>query len=176
MRLEGRNVVPFAPVETWRRLVDPEVLRRCTPGLERLEVSNEDRFEAVLSLKLPAVQGRFEGTVEFVERAPPERLRLRVSGKGAPGFVEGDALLCLAAEGEGTAITWQADLQVGGTIGRLGQRMLAGVSREMAGQFFEAFARPAAKGPHSAALPPWRAFLQLLWRSLLRLLGTRRGP
>ena len=38
----------------------------------------------------------------------------------------------------GTDLTYDADASVGGVIGGVGQRMLAGVTRKMAGQFFTA--------------------------------------
>ena len=38
----------------------------------------------------------------------------------------------------GTDLSYDADAAVGGMIGGVGQRMLSGVTRKMAGQFFEA--------------------------------------
>jgi hypothetical protein len=72
-------------------------------------------------------------------------------------------------------------------VARLGQRMISGVAKEMAGQFFEAFERAVAAaaasaapapGAPPAALPappsPLRAALQLLWRLVLRALGLSK--
>lgn len=176
MRIEGRETVAAPRADAWRALNDPAVLRACTPGLTRLEETRIDHFEATLELKLPAVQGRFEGGVDIVERVEPERMKLRVEAKGGPGFVNGEAELQLEDAEGGTAVRYLADVQVGGQIARLGQRMISGVTREMAGQFFEAFERALAGG--GEALPAPRsalaAFLQLAWRSLLNLLGLSR--
>jgi carbon monoxide dehydrogenase subunit G len=184
MKFEGRERVRGAPAETFARLLDPGVIRRCTPGLEKLEEVSPGRFDALLEVKLPAVSGRFTGTVEHLERVEGERLALRLAGKGPPGHVDGRASFALAAVPEGTEIAWEADVQIGGTIARLGQRMLSGVAKEMAAQFFEAFgaiareAVAAAAGAPVAPAPararsPLRAFVQLVWRSLLRWLGLR---
>lgn len=178
MKIAGREVVPVAHAEAWRRILDPEVLKRCTPGLETLDERQPGRFDAVLELHLPAIQGRFTGSVEYLEQVAPERLRMRVQGKGPPGFIDGEATLVLAPEGEGTAFAYTADVQVGGQIGRLGQRMISGVAKEMAGQFFEAFAAQADAAGHGAPAPPAKspiaAFLQLVWRTILNLLGLSR--
>ena len=45
--------------------------------------------------------------------------------------------LAPSADG-GTELSYDADASVGGTIGGVGQRMLAGVTKKMAGQFFSA--------------------------------------
>lgn len=175
MRLDGRQVVAMAPAQAWERLNDPRVLKACTPGLDKLEPRDADHFDAVLEVKLPAITGRFEGTLEYLERQPPERVRLRVQGKGPVGFVDGEVTLELAPADEGTSVHYVADVQVGGQVARLGQRMLSGVTREMAGQFFTAFEQWRPEAPdESVAAPPGRSFLQLVWRLLLRLVGLRR--
>ncbi len=172
MRIEGRERVATAHPLAWQRINDPEVVRRCTPGLERLEETEPDHFEAVIELKLPAVRGRFEGEVEFLEREAPERLRLRVEAKGAPGFVHGEVTLRLSGAPDGTEFHYQAEIQVGGQIARFGQRMVSGIAKDMAAQFFRAFDRIDELAPGESAAPSaLRAFLELVWRGLMRALG-----
>jgi carbon monoxide dehydrogenase subunit G len=179
VKLDGKATLPGSREDTWRRLVDPAVIRHCTPGLERLEETRPGHFEALLEVKLPAVTGRFSGTIDFAEQVPPERLRLRLQGKGSPGHVDGEASFALgsAADPASTEVIWSADVQVGGQVARLGQRLLSGVAKEMAGQFFqslEALARTAPGTAPPPRVPPWRAFVSLLWRTLRGLLGGGR--
>ncbi len=198
MKIEGSESIALVLDEAWRGVNDPAVLRACTPGLTQLVESQPDHFEAVLEVKIPAMTGRFEGQVEIVEREAPRRMKIKLKGKGAPGFVDGTAELQLAAaDGGKTAVRYVADVNVGGQIARLGQRMIGGVTKEMAGQFFEALEKalaPPQAGPASAgggeaaaviaaasgppALPrqpnPILAFLQLVWRVLLNLLGLSK--
>ena len=175
MRLEGRQVIETPLAQAWERIVDPRVLRACTPGLEKLEARDADHYDALLEVRMPALTGRFEGTLEYLERVPPERVRLRLSGKGAVGFVDGDVTLSLSQVDEGTCVQYVADVQIGGQVARLGQRMISGVTREMAGQFFSALERWRPEAPEEkVAAPPARSFFQLLWRTILRLLGLRR--
>lgn len=168
MRIEGSARLATPPDRAWQRLTDPEAVRRCAPGLESLEPVGPDRYDAVLDLKLPAIRGRFTGRLEFLDRSPPERLRLRAEARGAPGFANADVELTLAPAGPGTELRYAADLQVGGQLGRLGQRMISGVAKDMASQFFESLDR--LDQPGAAPKPaPLRALLDLLWRSLRRL-------
>jgi len=175
VKLEGRQLIETPLAQAWERIVDPRVLRACTPGLEKLEARDADHYDALLEVRMPALTGRFEGTLEFLERVPPERLKLRLTGKGPVGFVDGEVVLSLAQVDEGTSISYVADVQIGGQVARLGQRMISGVTREMAGQFFSAFERWRPEAPEQkVAAPPVSSFFQLLWRTFLRLLGLRR--
>jgi carbon monoxide dehydrogenase subunit G len=186
VRIEGSEKVGVARSVVWTGLNDPQVLRACTPGLTRLDESAKDHFDAVLELAVPALSGRFEGSVDIVERVEQERMKLRLKGQGAPGFVNGSAELALRdAEGGGTELGYVVDVQVGGQIARLGQRMIFGVTKEMLGQFFEALERrlatpaPAASSTAqaeapAAAPPALGSFLQLVWRTLLNLLGLSK--
>ena len=175
MKLEGKQVVDLPIASAYERLLDPRVLRACTPGLDKLEPRDADHYDAVLEVKLPAISGRFEGTLEVLERHPSDRIKLRLQGKGAVGFVDGEVTLALAPVDEGTNVAYTAEVQVGGQVARLGQRMLSGVTREMAGQFFASFERWRPEAPEAPVAPSQgRSLLQLVWRSLLRILGLRR--
>jgi uncharacterized protein len=184
MRIDGTEIVSIPRAVAWRGVTEPELLRACTPGLSRLDETQPGHFDAVLELTLPAVNGRFEGSVDVLERDEPNRVKMRIKGKGAPGFVDGTAEIQLEdAPNGGTKVVYVADVQIGGQVARLGQRMIFGATRELAGQFFEALERhynqtkwraeqAAAKAPkpRGALL----AGLQLAWRLLLNRLGLSR--
>ena len=180
MRVEGHETLGVSRADAWRGVNDPEVLKACTPGVTRLEETRPDHFEATLELKLPAIHGRFDGSLDIVERTEPNRLKLHIDAKGGPGFVNGEVELHLEDTEAGTALRYVADVQLGGQVARLGQRMISGVTKEMAGQFFESLERVLAGGGTCGALStprnPIAAFFQLAWRTLLNLLSlSRRG-
>ena len=104
MKLEGSEVVEMPLADAWKRINDPAVLKACTPGLQSLRLREDGGYDAVLELKLPAITGRFTGSVEYLERSEPERLRMRVRCKGSPGFVDAEATLDLAETDEGTPV------------------------------------------------------------------------
>jgi len=184
MRIDGTEVVSIPREVAWRGVTDPELLRACTPGLKKLDETSPGHFDAVLELALPAVNGRFEGSVDLLEQDEPNRVKMRIKGKGAPGFVDGTAEISLEdAPNGGTKVVYVAELQIGGQIARLGQRMIFGVTREMAGQFFEALERHYNQSKwrerQAAAAAPGQpgalmSGLQLGWRTLLNLLGLSR--
>ena len=129
-----------APRETvWQLLLDPDTLAECLPGCESLNPAGNDTFRAALTIGVAAVSGRYEGTVKIVNRREPSSYKLVVDGQGRGGFVRGEATVSLASDGnhdERTIITVEGRAQVGGTVARVGQRLLASVSKMMMDRFF----------------------------------------
>ena len=137
MKLEGSYAIPAPRHAVWEAFLDPERLRQALPGCEKLEKIGEDEYKATLKVGVAAVKGTFEGKVRLFDLQPPQSYRMAVEGSGGPGFLRGEAVMTLSdgADG-GTTISYTADVQVGGLIAGVGQRMLGGVSKMMADQFF----------------------------------------
>jgi carbon monoxide dehydrogenase subunit G len=141
MKLDGTYTIP-APRETvWKHLMDPQTLARALPGCERLEPAPDGSFSAQLKVGIGAVKGTYQGRVEILDPAPPERYRLKVEGKGAGGFVKGEGTLALSESAGGTSISYSGEAQVGGLVASVGQRLLEAAARQTLSQFFQAFAK-----------------------------------
>jgi uncharacterized protein len=136
MKLEGSYEVKAPRQKVWGAFLDPEMLRKAIPGCEKLELTGPDEYKATLKIGVAAVKGTFEGKVRLSDKKPPESYRLSAEGSGGPGFVRSDTLISLADIDGGTRVSYSADVQVGGLIAGVGQRMLGGVSKMMADQFF----------------------------------------
>ena len=133
----------------WDLLVDPEVIAGCLPGCETLEPTGEDAYRATLTIGIAAVTGRYEGTVRMTDKNEPAGYTLVVEGRGKPGFVNGSADVALteADGGARTRVAVAGKAQVGGTIARVGQRLLGGVSKMTMDRFFACLqARAGAEG------------------------------
>jgi hypothetical protein len=75
--------------------------------------------------------------MEIADAEPPHRTRLIGEGKGLPGFVKGEALIQLTPQDQDTLISYQGDVQVGGLLAGVGQRMIGGVAKMLLEQFFK---------------------------------------
>jgi carbon monoxide dehydrogenase subunit G len=133
---EARFAAPVG--EVWRALNDPAVLVRTIPGCRSLEEVGPDRYRMTLSAGVASVKGTYEGDVELTAQQPPHSFVLRASGAGAPGTVSADVHVTLRGDGSGTRLAYDADAVVGGVIGGVGQRVLGGVAKKTAGEFFRA--------------------------------------
>jgi carbon monoxide dehydrogenase subunit G len=162
MKIEGTHQVNALRERVYDLLVDPEVLQRCIPGCERLEKTEADNYSATIRTGVGAIKGVFTGTVRLEDMRPPEHYRIVVAGKGAPGFLKGSGDLDLEQEGESTLIKYTGDLQLGGTIASVGQRMIQGAAKMMASQFFTALEAEAKTGVGEP--PPTHGFFRTALR------------
>jgi carbon monoxide dehydrogenase subunit G len=136
MKIEGTTDIPAPHDRVWTALLDPETLAAAIPGCEKLEALGDGEFKAIMKVGVGPVKGTFEGKVRLSDVEPPNRYRMALEGSGAPGFVRGQALMELAPAEGATKVHYDADVQIGGLIASVGQRMLGGVSRMMLDQFF----------------------------------------
>jgi carbon monoxide dehydrogenase subunit G len=136
MKIEGSHDIAAPRQEVWEAFLDPEQLRQAIPGCEKLERIGDDEYRATMKVGVAAVKGTFEGKVRIMDKKAPESYRMAVEGSGGPGFIRGETLIALADADPGTRVTYTADVQVGGLIAGVGQRLLGGVSKMMADQFF----------------------------------------
>ncbi len=138
MKLAGQYILPASPAKVWALLTDPNRLAKLLPGCERLDPDGPDRFKAAVKFGIAAISGKYAGTIEFAEKKPPTSMRMKLSGKGIPGFVDGVGHIELAEKGGQTELRYTGEAQVGGMIASVGQRMIEGAARKIVDQFFAA--------------------------------------
>ncbi len=136
MKIEGSHDIPAPRQKVWDAFLDPEMLRKAIPGCEKLEAVADDEYKATMKVGIAAVKGTFEGKVRLADKKPPDSYVLQVEGSGGPGFVRGQTVITLTDIDGGTRVSYNADVQIGGLIAGVGQRLLGGVSKMMADQFF----------------------------------------
>jgi uncharacterized protein len=136
MKIEGSADIPAPREKVWAAFLDPNILAQALPGCEKLEAIGPNEYKATMKIGVAAIKGTFEGKVKLSDLEPPNRYRMAVEGSGGPGFVRGDAGMQMSDVDGGTKVSYDADVQVGGLIASVGQRMLGGVTKMMLDQFF----------------------------------------
>ena len=162
MKIEGTHELNVSPERVYETLIDPAVLQRCIPGCERLEKTGENSYSTTLRAGVGSIKGTFTGNIRLEEMQPPQHFRIIVEGKGQPGFLKGSGDLDIEARNDVTAVTYQGDVQVGGTIASVGQRMIQGAAKMMATQFFTAIEAEAKTESHEP--PPKHGFFRTALR------------
>jgi len=141
MDLNGRYVIPASPETVWAGLNDPDTLKACIPGCQKIEKTDPTNFIATATLKIGPVKATFQGKVGLSDLDPPHRCRLSGEGQGGvAGFAKGDAEVVLTPEGDGTVLTYTAKASVGGKLAQIGQRLIDGAAKQIADDFFSRFA------------------------------------
>jgi uncharacterized protein len=139
VNLDGSAVLHGSPDDVWRLLTDPAVLARTIPGCLALERVGEDSYRMDVSVGVGAVKGTYAGEVHLTDQERPTSYVMHASGAGAPGQVRATVTIELAPDGDSsTVLTYSADAVVGGPVAGVGQRMITGVAKRLAAQFFTA--------------------------------------
>ena len=163
MKLEGTYQLNAPRTRVYELLTSPEVLQRCIPGCERLEQSAEDTYAVTIRAGVGSIKGIFNGSVKLEDMRQPEHYRIVVEGKGTPGFLKGSGDLDLESTNESTTtIKYTGDVQVGGTLASVGQRMIQASAKMMASQFFTALEAEARAAPGQP--PPKHGFFRTALR------------
>jgi carbon monoxide dehydrogenase subunit G len=142
MEMQGSRHLAVSQQQAWEALNDPEVLKLCVPGCDKFEATGENQYAVGVAVRIGPVAARFNGRIALADVQPPNSYTLSFDGQGgAAGFGKGSAKVNLAppAEGGGCELSYTAQAQVGGKIAQVGQRLIDGVARSMADDFFQRF-------------------------------------
>ena len=166
MKIEGTQEVHASRERVFDCLTDPDILKRCIPGCERLEETGERAYALTLRAGVGSIKGVFTGTVRLEDVQVPTHYRMVIEGKGQPGFLKGTGTLDFEERDGETVVTYVGDAQVGGTIASVGQRMIQAAAKMMVAQFFAAVETEAQADPQGE--PPKHGFLRTAWRATTR--------
>ena len=140
MTMTGSFDLPASREVVWQKLNDPDVLKACIPGCQSLEKTSESSFSAVAKLKVGPVSATFKGKVNLLDIDAPSGYRIAGEGEGGiAGFAKGEASVKLEEIPEGTRLTYDVEANIGGKMAQLGARLINGVAKNMADQFFAKF-------------------------------------
>jgi carbon monoxide dehydrogenase subunit G len=144
LKINGSYAVPTPPERAYQLLQDPVVLAKCMPGTDHLEKIGDGEYEMKMKMAISSIRGLFASKVRIADPNPPESFRLIVEGNGKIGFIKGEGLLTLVPQGELTEVKYDGEVQVGGTIAGVGQRLLDTTAKLIIKKFFEKLTEQAA--------------------------------
>ncbi len=142
MKLSGTQTINAPRERVWTALNDIEALKTLIPGIESLDEVAPNTYKGVAKIGVAGVKGEYTGTVTLSDIQPPESYRIAGEGKGKPGHVKGAGTIRLAEVGPSTTtLVYEGDVQVGGMIAGVGQRLIEGAAKLLVGQGLKALAQ-----------------------------------
>ena len=140
MDLTGEYRIPAARQDVWEALNDPEVLKQCIDGCQELSKDSDTQFSAKVTAKVGPVKAKFSGKVTLSDLDPPNGYKISGEGQGGvAGFAKGGATVILTEDGADTVLSYSANAEVGGKLASVGSRLVEGVAKKQADDFFGKF-------------------------------------
>ena len=152
MEMTGEFRIPAPRQRVWEALNDPEILKQSIPGCQALEKVSDTEFNGKVVASVGPVRATFGGKVMLSDLDPPQSYTISGEGNGGvAGFAKGGAKVNLGEDGGATVLHYEVQAQVGGKLAQVGSRLIDGVARKMASDFFGRFAAAVAPEPTPAA-------------------------
>jgi uncharacterized protein len=138
MQFSGSVEIAAPRDQVWDFVSDPEKMGGCGPGVETVEVVDENKFKARAKIGVGPINAKFSIDAEFLERVEPDRAKVSARGKAPGSAVDGTAEMSLRdGDSEGTTVMdWTADMQFSGMMASLGARLIEGTANKLIGQTF----------------------------------------
>jgi carbon monoxide dehydrogenase subunit G len=164
MEMQATRSLSVTQQQAWQALNDPEVLKLCIPGCDKVEATAEHEYDIGMALRIGPVSAKFKGHIKLSDIVPPASYRISFEGQGGPaGFGKGSAQVQLTPTDSGCELAYTVNASVGGKVAQLGQRLIDGAAKSLAEDFFKRFddemqrrhsaapAAPAASSPPAGA-------------------------
>jgi hypothetical protein len=173
MDMQGQRTLTASQQQAWDALNNAEVLKVCIPGCEKFEPAGDNAYAIITALKIGPVAARFTGKVQLTDIVAPNSYKLNFDAQGGvAGFGKGQSSVELKPLGSGCELHYTVHSSVGGKIAQMGQRLIDGVAKNLAEDFFKRFeaelqrlypapeaavnvAAPAPVPVTSSGLPTW---------------------
>ncbi len=148
MDMSGEQIIPLPQQTVWEGLNDPAVLKDCIMGCDALDKVSDNEFKVSLVAAIGPVKAKFAGKLLLNDVNPPNSYALAFEGSGgAAGFGKGTAEVKLTPKGDGTKLWYSAKASVGGKLAQIGSRLIDGVAKKMADDFFKKFSTRVGQPP-----------------------------
>jgi len=138
MKVEGEHIFKGTQKQVWDLFRDTDVMAAALPGTEKMEAVDENVYEAVMNVRVGPVAGKFSGNLVISNENFPETYTMTVDGRGKPGFMNGAGDVILSDQGDGsTLMKYTGEVQIGGKLAGVGQRLIDTVSKSIINQAFD---------------------------------------
>ncbi|MEM3670204.1 MAG: carbon monoxide dehydrogenase subunit G [Thermoprotei archaeon] len=134
--LKGEEKISATQDRVWELLSDPLKVGECIPGAKNIQPVDQDTFKADVTVAVGFIKNNYKVTVSTVEKSPPEKARLRITGQGGGSNLSAEALVTLRPEGQSTILSYSSNVTIGGPLAGLGSRFVNGTAEKVLKELF----------------------------------------
>jgi carbon monoxide dehydrogenase subunit G len=135
--IESSFTVQAPQQRVWDFLVDPTQMVSCVPGCSKVEQVGENQYRATMSTKVAYITFSANTEVTLTRLDPPRELEAAAKGedKRLGSNIQINATLRLAPQGDGTEVSYHADVSLWGKLGSLGEPIFRQKTTQMGREF-----------------------------------------
>jgi carbon monoxide dehydrogenase subunit G len=148
VKIEDSFRVDVPVEEAWDVLLDVERIAPCMPGAQLQEVEGNE-FRGIVKIKVGPITAQYKGAAQIVEADEAARkVVLKAEGRDTRGQGNASAMVTatLTADGDGTVVNIDTDLNITGKVAQFGRGVMADVSSKLLGQFADNLKRDVLTG------------------------------
>ncbi len=137
MKIEDQFRVNVPVQQAWNVLLDVERIAPCMPGAQLQEIEG-DEFRGIVKVKVGPITAQYKGVARIIEADEAAgRVVIKAEGRDTRGQGNASATVTatLVADGDGTVVSIDTDLNVTGKVAQFGRGVMADVSSKLLGQF-----------------------------------------
>jgi carbon monoxide dehydrogenase subunit G len=149
MKVEGTKSFAAPRDVVWRVLNDPAQMAQTMPNVESFDVEDDRHWRA--NVAVPLGLGSLKMSINFdkTEERAPDFARLKAKGTGVGALLSMDTQFELAESDGGTDMRWEADVQIAGPVGAMGQRVIQPIVNQQVKQVLAALERQVQQAKES---------------------------
>lgn len=137
LQYNGEEQIPVSQDKVWSFVTNPEQVGHCFPDVVSVEVQDDKHFDAVVSVGVGPVRGKFKLKVELIPDTAKRRLDMKISGGGFGSAVDMTAGADVVDAGAGkTTLKWEGHAVAHGPVAAVGGRVLDAQAQKLIGQAF----------------------------------------
>lgn len=141
MIIDGKFTIK-APIQMlWDKLMDPETLRSCLPGAEKIERLDDKTYDCVIKQKVGPITVRFKFKNILVNLEPPNHAEMEGEGEdiGKAGrFTQKTSIDLKENEGGEVEISYRCRANIVGKLAMFGDRILKAKAKKVEAEFTKA--------------------------------------
>lgn len=156
MKVQESFVIAEPRERLWEFFERVDQVARCVPGVESVEIVDDENSKVRVTQAVGPMTATFDLRMRITERTPNELMQFTAIGravKGAAGNVRTTNTVRLADVEEGTLVSLESDLAMGGVLGSVGQKVVAKQVGQVTRAFSDALQRAIGGEGEVAGVP-----------------------
>ena len=138
MLLEEKFTVKAPAQKVWDFIINPELIGPCVPGLEKIDVLDENTYESVVKIKVGFIKVKMKTKTVITEKDVPSHMKTVSDGHDAlkAGEVHQEMTVDInEISGSECELSYSANVRITGKLATFGEKIMRSTTKKLSAQF-----------------------------------------